>query len=670
MGVESDVVRVGEAVSVKAGSVRFGSSVAPKGVAVMSVGRGGQVGWAVAVGEATAVSVGVSVALGVGVAARPLGWKRSNAKMRPKPRQVNSVIPNKTRANTLKIRLLGEVGDGVGVRWRKDMARFYHTAYGKMGQMSPLIPLIILLVGAGLLWAGLVAPTLSFPAATGISATALALAAFLIMGWRLPAFAALSNWGLTLLLPVGLRLTVDPLMWLFGLSVLSVTLTTLLTGLARPGGRRVVLRGAVVLLTFAALAALSADNLPTRIMAWAGLDLIYFLALVLLTRGEGVEPQAVLNLAFNATGTLCAVGAAVFISRTSPALTVQDATLSPISTWLITLAAAFRLGLFPLHLGLPAETQVRQGLGVVLRLLPAAVALEVVGRLALFGFPEAARPWLAVFGVAAALVGAAQWWMAADARQGITYVVIAQSGVALLAGLYGGPLALTAQAVAMLMGGALVFLAPGHDDRQPGLSALAGLGAAAMLGAPLTVGFVGASGLYGGLWRAGQWATLAGVIMAQIIFAASCLRTIFWPAQPLEEDRRGRAAHWLGLALLAVGLVLTALMSEPLARALRLASLGWFGVSGLSSLGPLLGVGVSALAGFGLWRADDLVRARAEVTGEGVVAVLRLQWLYRALWAIFWFFSQLSLAVANVLEGEGALLWALVAGVLLWVLAR
>jgi hypothetical protein len=298
------------------------------------------------------------------------------------------------------------------------------------------------------------------------------------------------------------------------------------------------------------------------------------------------------------------------------------------------------------------------------------VALEVVGQLALFGFPEAARPWLAVFGVAAALVGAAQWWLTADARQGITYVVIAQSGVALLAGLYGGPLALTAQAVALLIGGALVFLAPGHNDNQPGLSALAGLGAAAMLGAPLTVGFVGASGLYAGLWQAGHWALLLGVVGAQVVFAASCLRAVFWPAHPLEEDPRGRAAHWLGLTLLALGLGAMSLMSEPFAPPLGIPSLGWLGFSGWPSLGPLLIVMLSAAAGWGVWRADDLVRARAESAGEAVISVLRLQWLYRAVWAVFWFISQLMLAVADVLEGEGALLWTLVAGILVWVLAR
>jgi hypothetical protein len=166
----------------------------------------------------------------------------------------------------------------------------------------------------------------------------------------------------------------------------------------------------MLLLTFAGMAAIFSDNLLTIIMAWAGLDLIYFLVLVLLGRSEGVELQAVLNLAFNVAGMLLAVGAALLISRESTALSLREAALSARSTLLITLAAVFRLGLFPLHLALPAEANIRQGLGTVLRLIPAAVALEVMARLAQFGFAPEARFWLTLFALAAALVGAAQLW--------------------------------------------------------------------------------------------------------------------------------------------------------------------------------------------------------------------------------------------------------------------
>src|SRR5206468_7373411 len=97
---------------------------------------------------------------------------------------------------------------------------------------------------------------------------------------------------------------------------------------------------------------------------------------------------------------------AVLISRTSATLSLRDAALTPQSTVLLTLAAVFRLGLFPLHLALPSDLNIRQGLGTLLRLIPAAVALETLSRIAVYGFPEAVRPWLVLFALAAAVVGA------------------------------------------------------------------------------------------------------------------------------------------------------------------------------------------------------------------------------------------------------------------------
>lgn len=536
--------------------------------------------------------------------------------------------------------------------------------------MSPLLPLILLALGVGLLVSG-VLPRFRFAGLVAIGATSGALLSLLFLAFRLPSEATLSYWGPASLLPLGLVLAVDRLAWLFAAGILTVTLATLLTGVARPGGRRVVVRGAMLLMAFASVAAVFADNLITRVMAWAGLDLIYFLALVVLARSEGMEPQAVLNLSFNSIGTLLALAAAMLISRESPALSLRDAALTPQSTVLITLAAAFRLGLFPLHLGLPAEATIRQGLGTVLRLIPAAVALETMARLAVFGFAEAVQPWLTLFGAAAALAGAIQLWSMDDPRQGLTYVVIAYSGVALLAGMTGGAqasLALAAHSLTLLLGGALLFLFNGHDEQHPRLTLFPLLGAAALLGAPLTVGFVGWAGLYNGLLEARSWPTLVGVVLAHIILAGGLLRTTFWPGQLLEGEPLVRTSHLAGLLLLAGasilagGLTTSGWMDRPAA--------GLFGLSGWSSLAPLGFVAATSALGFGLWRFEAAIRERAEVAAGTLTAFIRLDRLYRLAWGVIRGASWMINTLAAILEGEGAVLWTLVAALLLVLLFR
>jgi formate hydrogenlyase subunit 3/multisubunit Na+/H+ antiporter MnhD subunit len=539
--------------------------------------------------------------------------------------------------------------------------------------VSPLTPLLILLVGtAGVLF-GLL-PRFRYTGLAAVAAGAGALAALLLLALSLPARATLSSWAPLTMFGVPLALEANPLGWLFALAVLVATLATLITGLARPGGRRVGTRAAMLLLALASLISIFSDNLLTRVVAWALVDVIYFLALIFLAEGDDLEPQAVLNLSVNSAGTLLAVAAAMLISRTSDTLALRDAALTPQSTLVITLAAVFRLGLFPLHLGLPTEVSIGQGLGTMLRLIPAAVALETVSRLAAFGFAEPVRPWLTVFAAAAALVGAVQLWTTNNPRQGIAYIVIAQSGVALLAGLWGGgqaALALTATALALVLGGALIFLAHGYDENRRWPTLLPLIGVAAMAGAPLTVGFMGVGTLYGSLAAAGgaAWLVLVVVLAAQAVLVAGLLHVVLWPDQPVEAEPAVVATYYGGLSAPAILLVLTALAASVIAGALGVPGIGVFGLAGIRSVSAIILVVLTLGAGIALWRFDAVVRGRLGGLTELPLASLgRLGWLYRSTWVVVRAVAAAVNQLAWVLEGEGALLWTLVAGILVWLL--
>jgi len=539
--------------------------------------------------------------------------------------------------------------------------------------VTPLTPLLILVVGTAGLMFGLL-PRFRYTGLVAVAAGLGTLGALLLLALSLPTRAVLSPWGPTSLFVVGLALEADPLAWVFAMAVVVVMLSVVVTSLGRPGGQRVGTRAAMLVMTLASLVSIFADNLLTRIIAWALLDVIYFLTLISLGEGEKVEPQAVLNLALNSAGTLLAVGAAVLISRTSATLSLRDAALTPQSTLLITLAAVFRLGLFPLHLGLSSEVNIRQGLGALARLLPAIVALETISRLAVFGIAAPLLPWLTVFAAAAALVGALQLWSVPDPRRSIVYIIIAQSGVALLAALWGGPqgaLSITAITLSLALGAALIFLANGHDEQQPWPTVLPLIGGAAMLGAPLTVGFLGVAHLYGSLALAGGWAwlVLLVVVLAQIILVAGLLYTIFWPGVPMEGEPAVVALHYSGLSLPAILIVMLAVFASVLAGALPAPGVGLLGFDGATSVLGLVFVVITAGAGFALWRFDAVLRDRfSRLAGLPVASLGRLDWLYRLVWSGIRGLGAVIENLGGVLEGEGALLWALVAGVLVWLL--
>lgn len=527
-------------------------------------------------------------------------------------------------------------------------------------RMSPLIPLGILLVGTGLLFVSL-SPRFPYPAPVMLGASLLASLSVAALFFWLPAIATLSDWAPASLFPAGLDFVVTPLRWLLALSLMALTLAAALTGLARPGGPRITARGSMLLLTFGGLAALLADNVVTVIMAWAGLDFIYFLILILVARGEGVQPQAVLHLTFNSLGTLSLTAAAILIG---PVTSLSGLMALPQTALLATLAAAFRLGLFPLHLGLPVDVDVRQGLGVLLRLIPPLVAFAAVAELAQAGFPESVRPWLSVFGVAAMLVGAAQLWISDATRSGLTFIVVAQSGLALLVGLWGGaqaPLAVTLQGCALVLGGGLLYLSNGFDDQQPFWAILSGVGAAALLGLPLTAGQAACAALYdvwisSGDWR--LWLALAGVLAAQALLAGGLWRVIFWPGDPIEGGLPGRIGYGAGLGLLAMlalgwGLGLGGIAAWSATPAAQ----SWQAGATENLLAAALALAVAAV-GFGLWRFEHVARPGTETAGAWLMALLRFDWLYRLAWGVIRVVETVAFNVAAVLEGEGALLWA------------
>ena len=104
------------------------------------------------------------------------------------------------------------------------------------------------------------------------------------------------------------------------------------------------------------------------------------------------------------------------------------------------------------------------------------------------------------------LIGAMEWWGMDDPRQGFSFVVLSGSCLALLAGLWGGIAAavgVLAFALALIIGGAVMFLNNGYNDSGRGWVATSIGGAVTLMGLPLTVGFIGASALYRGLVEQG-----------------------------------------------------------------------------------------------------------------------------------------------------------------------
>ncbi len=540
--------------------------------------------------------------------------------------------------------------------------------------MTPLLPILLLLLGAAVTAAGAFLPRAmrGLPGAAPVLATLLALGSMLLVGLRLPAQVTVSAWSPQSLFSAGINLMADRITWLFSLAVLAAAVAVFLTGLSRAGGPRVGPRTATLIVTAAALAAIQAENLIALAITWAVLDLVTFITLILLAQGEDLETQAVLGLGFNAAAALLAVAAALdTLHSGQTSFLVSASPLTGRGVILLVLAAVFRLGVFPFHLGLPMEANIRQGIGTLLRLAPAAVALNLLTHIAAFTPDTPLKFWLSLAAAVGLLVGAALWWDAADPRQGISFAVLAHSSLAVLAALWGGASAAAgvfAFGLALVLGGAVIFLHNGYNETDRGWVAASLLGALTLAGLPLTVGYVAVSALYSGLAASGAWALLAVCIVGQLLICASYIRLAFWPGDALPKGEPVIGLSYLFGLTLPLALALLAGLGAAFA-----GTLGGLPAPTLFSLDAVLPgvvVAVTVLGGFGLWQFEDRVRARAASVWNAATSVARLDWLYVVFWEVYRFIGRTLRTAAGIVEGEGGVLWTIVAALLVWLLFR
>jgi len=173
--------------------------------------------------------------------------------------------------------------------------------------------------------------------------------------------------------------------------------------------------------------------------------------------------------------------------------------------------------------------------------------------------------------------------------------------------------------------------------------------------------------MYSGLLASGGWALFLICLVGQIGLAAAYIRLAVWPGEPLvtAEPIIG-VAYLFGLIapLLAVGIGGVAV--NNLTQAVGAPSIEVFSLPTLSALGALT---VAALLGLALWRFEALVRTRAQAFTT-LAAAVQLGWLYTTLWEVYRALGRMLRTTADILEGEGGVLWTIVAALLVWLLFK
>jgi len=445
-----------------------------------------------------------------------------------------------------------------------------------------------------------------------------ALLSLLLPGGKSPSSLVLSPWRP--LMESELAFKIDGLAFVFAVSMLLLGLTSFSLSLGDEGVEARLYVARLILLAAGLSFVFSADLL-TLCFSWIFLEF----ALVLTEATSSVRRPHAERMA-QVLGVLALMMAAFLLDSGLPFQTF------------LALAVLIRIGIYPLRLwklaearsqALPYLISTGSGLYLLVRTQPSSGLLTALGLMAF-------------------LIGSMLAWLEGGSPR---FVAISQVGYAVLVGSVARPLA---AAVNLLLCLGLLF---GQDRPEaagqlregvrgePWQRAPLALALVSLIGLPFTLGFVSRWLLYNALPPQSLWILVLS-LLAEVMLSASLLRR--WLA---SSPGRLPAAHWAGVAFLAVPLLLFGFF-PPLIREGALPDLFHSAEAALWAilLSPPLG-------GYVLHR---WCKVPAPLSAR-LSSLLELDWLYEPLGRLLGNAEAIFLGIGRAIEGRSYVGWALLA---------
>lgn len=518
--------------------------------------------------------------------------------------------------------------------------------------MLILLPILLLfVVPLLLLGIRLFRPKFSYYWLICISTVLIVWPIVLLLRSHLPVQIPLLAWQPEQLFPVAPAFLLDSISWPFALALVTILLSTILTDVSRvyetPGWTADwATLASGMLLTALGLVSILADNPITLLLGWAGIDVLELLILLVQNRQSFEGERIVIAFITRVAGIVLVLVAALVARSTGAALTFSA--LTPQVSIFLLLASGMRLGVIPLHFPITEDPPLRRSLGTLLRLAPVATALVLLVRIADVGVPAVWVPILLfVFGLSA-IYGGLFWTIAQDELDGRTFWIIGMAAFSMAAAVRAQPQASLAWGIALLLSGALLFLA---SARHPRLVIIMLLGLLGFCALPFTPAW---QGMF--LYARPFQPSLVLFVFAQALLLAGYIRHALRLGMPMRGAERW---IWLiypwGLVLLPLTQFIISIWNRP--------ATGW--PSLLESIPAIVSLGLVGLAM--LYRRYYL-SPFPERTIPLLRSIFSFEWLYRFLWGMYRTLGRLIAFLTLIFEGEGGLLWTLLLLALLFSL--
>ena len=462
---------------------------------------------------------------------------------------------------------------------------------------------------------------------------------------KIPFSITLANWQIDNFISVSPILHVDEISWYFALTVVTLTLAVLLTDVARVDKLDPRSWAYSQMLGGVGLIAVIAGNPLTMLMAWALIDIVESVFLLLLVAGSGERERVVISLSVRIGGMLLLISAVLRADSLGMPLTFENIP-SEVGGYLL-LAGCLRLGILTPYQPRYKEPLLCAGLGTLIRYIPVIAGIVLLVRIGQVGIGNVGISIFMVFTAASAILGAIAWLLATNEIEGRPFWILGMSAFALVSAIQGMVLASIRWGLAMLFSGALLFL---FSKRHPRLLILPVLGLVGFSALPLTPSWDGSA-----IFLALSWPYRAIFSVALAIMMVGYLR---FTLKSVSDGNDPEPWMWIvysfGLILLLLthyGLIYS--MWTQGKQAISFLSPWWW--AGLIPLG--LAILLISLSHRQFVLANSLFNRINNTINRG----------YRYFWWTYRTFSKSLYLVTRLLEGEGSVLWILLILILLVV---
>ena len=477
-------------------------------------------------------------------------------------------------------------------------------------------------------------PTAQYAWLAAIGGAMLAMISVFVWLARIPFDLVLPAWQPATLFTNPILFRADGLSWPLALSIAALTLTVLLTAVARPIFVNSYAWIGTLALGGLGILAVTANNPLTLLLVWGALDITELIMQLRSVDGPSNNEKVVVSFSTRAIG----IGLLLWANIVSIAQgsTFNFEAIAPSSGLFLVAAAGLRLGVFPLHLPYASESTLRRGLGTSLRLISAASSLVLLAHVPVGSLNSAVTPFLLALAIFAALYGGWMWLRAPDELTGRPYWMISLASLSIISALSGNPLGAIAWGCALILVGGSLFLA---SVQQTWLIRALLIGAWSLSSLPFS--------LTASAWLGNLGLFIPFVIIAQALLIAGFIRHAL---RPTGRDSLDSQPTW-SRTVYPTGILLLIILQ------LILGLIGW---NGARQIGAWLQAVIVSVLTFGLVWATPRLRILNPIRAHWVnPTTTRISSVYQSLWTIYRFLGRISQTITVALEGEGGIMWTL-----------